>query len=191
MKYDPTKHHRRSIRLKGYDYSQVGAYFVTLCTENRESLFGRVDDDEMCVNDFGMIATEFWDQIPHRFPGVELDEFVVMPNHVHGIIVITENPAGAIWVGANPVGAIHESPLQTQRRKMLLSKIIGYFKMNTAKRINAARDTAGTQVWQRDYYEHIVRDEHELSRLREYIANNPARWAEDEENVFVQRQANG
>ena len=180
--YDSSKHHRRSIRLNGYDYSQAGAYFVTICTEARECLFGEIVDAEMRLNEHGRIVCECWDVIPQRFPNVELDEFVVMPNHVHAIIVITDD---------NGVGAIHELPLQMQRRKMLLPKVVGYFKMNAAKRINLARDTQGTPVWQRNYYEHIVRNERELERIRAYIAGNPAMWDKDENNPAAMRRSNG
>jgi len=105
MKYDPKKHHRRSIRLPGHDYAQAGAYFVTICTDDRQCLFGRVDNAEMRLNHLGQIADECWRMIPAHFGNVELDAFVIMPNHVHGIIVITD-------VG---VGATHASPLPPHR----------------------------------------------------------------------------
>jgi REP element-mobilizing transposase RayT len=115
-----------------------------------------------------------------------------MPNHVHGIIVIIHNetnPIGAI--GDRDVGAIHELPLRNElshRRRMLIPKIVGYFKMNTAKEINQIRNTPGVPVWQRNYYEHIIRDERDLDRIRAYIAENPLRWPEDEENPIRHRQ---
>jgi REP element-mobilizing transposase RayT len=181
MAFDPEKHHRRSIRLKGYDYSQPGAYFVTICTHDRGCLFGEVVDEAMQLNDAGRVAAATWDALPSYYPGVELDAFVVMPNHVHGMIIVEAN-----------VGAIHESPLPespqrkfmgvVNRRRMVLSKIIGRFKMVSAKRINILRNTPGMTVWQRNYYEHIIRDEDELSRIREYIVNNPLQWAVDREN---------
>ncbi len=105
MKYDPQKHHRRSIRLKGYDYSQAGAYFVTICTQNRECLFGDIVDGEMMLNDAGQMVEQCWYDIPLHFPHAGLDEFVVMPNHIHGIVVINAN------VGAKNVGAKNFSPL--------------------------------------------------------------------------------
>jgi len=164
MGCDPQKHHRRSIRLKGYDYSQAGAYFVSICTHNRELWLENVI--------YRQIIQRIWNELTNRYPQVRLDEFVIMPNHVHGII----------WI---IVGAIHESPLQKvqkQKPRSLLSKIIGHFKMNTAKQINILRATPGIPLWQRNYYEHIIRTEDELNCLREYIRNNPLRWELDREN---------
>ena len=172
-----TFHRRKSIRLKGYDYSQPGAYFVTICTKNRKAIFGDVVDGEMRMSQMGEIASRCWREIPDHFTNVELDEFVVMPNHVHGIIVILDD--------VNSVGVIHESPLPkttTERRRMLLPKIIGRFKMNSAKRINLLRNSSGIPVWQRNYFEHIVRDEKSMTRIREYIDTNPQRWELDREN---------
>ncbi len=188
--YDPRKHDRRSIRLKGYDYSRAGAYFITIVVKRRECLFGEIADGQMQLNEFGHIVESVWDQLPARYPGIELDSFGVMPNHVHGVVVITADA-----VGANPVGAIHELPLPesllrespprdthdpAQRRKMLLPKIVGYFKMNAAKQINLARQTPGLPLWHRNYYEHIIRNEADLKRIRDYIQANPARWAGDQ-----------
>lgn len=172
MRFDPGGHHRRLLRLRGYDYSQPGAYFVTVCTKDGEGLFGEISDGSMRLNVSGEMVQECWVDLPRRYPYVELDAFVVMPNHIHGIIVIS-------------VGAIHELPVEeyrTERRKMSLPKIIGYAKMNTAKRINQLRHTYGAPVWQRSYYEHVIRDEASLNRIRQYIAENPLRWADDEEN---------
>ncbi len=175
IKYN-SQHHRRSIRLKGYDYSQSGAYFITICTYNRECLFGKIVDDKMILNQYGEIANQCWLEIPNHFPNVELDEYIIMPNHIHEIIVINEQN----------VGAIHELPLQNQyqRRKMLIPKIIGRFKMNSAKQINQLRHTPNIPVWQRNYYEHIIRNENELNKIREYIINNPLHWELDIENLL-------
>ena len=184
MPYDPLKHHRHSIRLKGYDYSQAGAYFLTLLVKNRECLLGEIINGQFQPNDFGRVIETFWDELPRRYPEIELDAFVVMPNHVHGIIVI---------VGPLSVRAIHELPLQLSqepplpepslraiRRQMLLPKVVGYFKMNTAKRLNQMRGIEGAPFWHRNYYEHIIRNEADLNRIREYIQNNPTRWADDQ-----------
>jgi len=155
VRFDPDKYRRRSIRLQGYDYSQPGAYFVTICTHGQQNILGDVIDDSVHMSPLGEIVGQMWRGLPGRFERVELDQFVVMPNHVHGIIVITP------VVG---VGAIHELPLRelprqskAQRRRMLLPKVIGYFKMNASKVINELRGTPGGLVWQRNYYEHIVR----------------------------------
>jgi len=179
-KYDQEKYHRRSIRLKGYDYSQAGAYYVTMCTQNRECLFGEIVNGKMRLNEYGQIVQQCWMEIPQHYQNVQLDEYVVMPNHVHGIIIINESDIST-------VGAIHELPLRhelphsrEQRRNMLLPKIIGRFKMNVAKPINRIRQTPGISVWQRNYYEHIIRNENELNRIRHYIINNPLHWKTDD-----------
>ena len=180
MKYNPDIHHRHSIRLKVYDYSQTGAYFVTICTQDRKYLFGDIVGGEMRLNDAGRMVNRIWNDLPVKYPGIEIDDFIVMPNHVHGIIVIH----------SVHVGAIHELPLrdettnqdQKHRRQMLVPKIIGRFKMCTAKQINIDRDTQGTPVWQRNYYEHVIRDEDDLTRIWQYIIDNPIKWAEDEDN---------
>jgi putative transposase len=167
-------HHRKSIRLKEYDYSQPGDYFVTVCTYKRENIFCTIVNESVCLSPAGDIIKRHWEEIPKYFENVELDEFIIMPNHIHGIIGLTE-----------PVGAIHESPLpmtQHQRRTMTLSKIIGRFKMLSAKEINLMNKTPGHHVWQRNYYEHVIRDDKDLNNIRDYIVNNPLQWHADEEN---------
>ncbi len=169
---------RKSIRLKGYDYSQPGAYFVTIVTQNRENLFGEIVDDKMILNEYGKIVDKFWHSLPEKYQNIELDEFIVMPNHIHGIIIINERVIRELPQRESPK---RENDIKN-RRKMILPKIIGYFKMNTAKQINILRKTLGLPVWQRNYYEHIVRNEDELNRIREYIINNPLKWNLDKEN---------
>ena len=139
--------------------------------KNRDCIFGKVTNGTIQLSPFGDIVEAYWKDLPSRYSNVELDAFVVMPNHIHGIVVIS-------------VGAIHELPLyqQTDRRRMLLTKAIGYIKMNTAKRINRLQNTTGISVWQRNYYEHVIRNEESLNNIREYIAENPLRWALDKEN---------
>ncbi len=193
MPYNPEKHHRRSIRLKGYDYTQPGAYFITVCTYMRECLFGEVVDGQMRLNAWGQIVEQCWREIPIHFPHVALDAFVVMPNHIHGIIVIGD-------VGATHASPLHQtsaSPLQPTSPSPLppshpvhptgpsqgsVGAIVGSFKSVTTRRINALRGTPGAPVWQRNYYEHIIRNEPSLQRIREYIAMNPLRWHLDREN---------
>jgi putative transposase len=175
MPYDPNKHHRRSIRLKGYDYTQAGAYFVTIVTQDRECLFGEVVEGEMRVNPFGEIVAWAWNDLPNHNPHVELDAFVVMPNHVHGIVLIVDDLVGA---GSEPAPTM---AMVTTRRHGL-PEIVRQFKTFSARRINARRGTPGATVWQRNYYEHIIRNDHSLQRIREYIATNPLRWHLDVEN---------
>jgi putative transposase len=166
-----SKHRRKAIRLQGYDYSQPGEYFVTICTKDREHVFGRIEEGRLHVNGFGEIVALCWKDLPNHYPCVLTDEFVVMPNHVHGIIVITE---------PNPVGEGSE-PSPTKRYP--LSEIVRSFKTFSARRINVCRGTPGLSVWQRNYYEHIIRDERSLERIRQYIVTNPDRWSADENNL--------
>ena len=161
---EQNQHYRKSLRLKHYDYSQSGAYFVTICTKGRQPYFEKFPDLQDIVHNR-------WNGLKTKFPEIELDEFVIMPNHIHGIVFIVNTL----------VGAIHELPLRF-RRRMLLPKVIGYFKMNTAKQINQILNRTGQAFWQRNYYEHIIRNEKELKRIREYIQNNPLKWELDREN---------
>jgi len=165
MPYDPTRHHRRSIRLRGYDYTAQGAYYVTICVHGRERLLGDVVGGAMHLSECGRIVAECWAAIPDHFSGVELDAFVTMPDHVHGIVVIaTDQPAPT--TGGRPNGPPKRS----------LSAIVGSFKAAAARQINQMHDTADAPLWQRNYYEHIVRDAADLNRIRAYIERNPARW---------------
>jgi REP element-mobilizing transposase RayT len=172
MPYDPDKHHRRSIRLRGYDYAACGAYFVTMCVHRRECLLGAVVDGEVRLNEYGCAVEECWGAIPQHFAHVELDAFVVMPNHVHGIVVITAQSAVD-----SPVVSDRKRPNGPPRGA--LGAIVSTFKAASGRRINQLRDTTGMQVWQRDYYEHIIRYAVALDRIRIYIEANPARWAGD------------
>lgn len=183
MTYEPVVHHRRSVRVKGYDYAQEGAYFVTLCAEARQCLFGEIVDEEMRLNAFGEIVVAEWVRTATVRPYVELDAFVVMPNHVHGIIVLTNDR----MPGRGHVRATHRvAPTETGRLEGppsgSIGAILGQFKSLTAKSVNRLRGTPGLPVWQRNYYEHVIRNERELERAREYIVNNPAKWMLDREN---------
>jgi putative transposase len=177
-------HHRRSVRLRGHDYSQPGAYFVTICAWQRECVFGEIVDGAMRLNECGRMVEEEWFGLPSRFGHVVLDESIVMPNHWHGIIVLTENVgAGSprpphMDVIINPEGAA-TAPLRNMHRPTL-GQVVAFFKYQTTKRINALRGTPGAPVWQRNYYEHIIRNEVDLARIREYIVHNPLRWELDQ-----------
>jgi len=220
MRFDPERHRRRSMRPKGYDYSQAGAYFVTICTQGRACLFGEVVDGEMRLNDAGRMVVAEWERLPALFPNVVLDAFVVMPNHIHGIVILTD-PAddatdGATAIGATiggaatgraatggattrvapttagddatPVGAglvpAPSTPAPT------LGDVIGAFKSRvTVEYARGVRTFGWTpfdrRLWQRNYYEHIIRNEETLNCIRRYIAENPIRWAFDRENPFA------
>ncbi len=186
MKYDPDRHHRRSIRLKDYNYTQAGAYFVTVCTYQRESVFGDVAGEQMRLNEYGCLTQDEWLRTASVRPYVALDQFVIMPNHIHGIIVITD-PVGATRRVA-PTTVVAAAGRGTPRGPASgsIGAVIGQFKSLTARRINKLRETPGTPVWQRNYYEHIIRDESSLDQIRQYILDNPARWANDPENPQAQ-----
>ena len=167
MPYNPDIHHRHSIRLKDYDYSRSGAYFVTLCAWHRECLFGSIVDGEMVLNDMGRIVFQAWEWLGTRYNHVLLGEWIIMPNHLHGIIVIDDCRGGS-----------RTAPTECKP----LGRLIGAFKTISTKQINQFRDNAGCPVWQRNYYERVIRNEVELSRANEYIVNNPMKWESDREN---------
>nr|WP_315862938.1 transposase [Thermosynechococcus sp. NK55a] len=297
MPYDPERHHRRSIRLKGYDYTQPGAYFITICTHDRACLFGEVVEGQMRLNEAGHIAQQCWTDIPNHFPHIQLDEFIIMPNHVHGILVIVHHvhhvgarhavpphgmpphgmpphgmpphgmpphgmpphgmpphgmpphgmpphgmpphgmpphgmpphgmpphgmpphgmpphgmpphgmpphgmpphgmpphgmpphgmpPHGMPPHGMPPPPMASPNPTVEQFGKPVhgsLPTIVRSFKSATTRHINILRGTPGAPVWQRNYYEHIIRNEDALHRIRQYIATNPLRWHLDRENA--------
>jgi REP element-mobilizing transposase RayT len=161
--------------LKGYDYGQTGSYFVTVCAYNRECLFGNIVDGNMVLNEYGMIVRDEWEKSSNIRLEIKLDSFIVMPNHFHGIVFI----AGA----NNAVGANGRSPLhRTGMGSKTLSSFVAGYKSAVTKRINELRQNPGIPVWQRNYYEHIIRGEDELNRIREYIVNNPVQWDNDRNN---------
>jgi putative transposase len=238
-RYDPDRHHRRSTRLKGYDYGQAGPYFVTICVQNRLCLFGDAVAGTMRLNDAGRMVQRVWDEIPHHYPGVDLDAFVVMPNHIHGIIVLVSTTSATIeaaapapdvgTVGAGPrARPDHPAPPrdrgdgQPRHRGdgqprdhgdgqprdhgdgqprdrgdgqprgvaptgLSLPDVVHRFKTMTTRRYADGVKQHGWspfpgRLWQRNYYEHIVRDDAALDRIRRYIIDNPQRWVEDTEN---------
>ncbi len=178
MPFNPDACRRRSLRLPKHDYATPGAYFITICTYGREFLFGEVAAGKIGLNECGNIAAACWREIPLHFPNAARDEFVIMPNHIHGIIILDDSRS---------VGASHDSPLQTTQQprgpaRNSIGVIVGLFKSTATRRINELRRTPGAPVWQRGYYEHVVRDEGDLSAIREYIHFNAAKWSEDAEN---------
>jgi len=173
------QNNRRAIRLKDYDYSRAGYYFVTVCVNNRELSLGEIKNDcrgtACCApNKYGKIVYDEWINTGKFRKNVELDEFIVMPNHFHGIVVINES--GMVS------GTARRAPTQGFGKPVAgsLSTIMRSFKSAVTKQINESRNMPGAQFWQRNYYEHVIRDEDDLNRIREYIVNNPAKWQEDE-----------
>jgi len=169
-------HHRRSIRLPGYDYSAPGDYFITICAHDRRCIFGEVVDGEMRLNEVGKIAMDEWFKTAQLRPYVELNEgeFVVMPNHVHGIIHITD----AGHVGALRRNAPTEAPTEPPMPHSLAA-IVRAYKSAVTYAINSMNHSRGFPVWQRNYYEHIILTEKEYLTIEAYIENNPANWAGD------------
>ena len=167
------KHHRRSIRLKEYDYSQAGGYFVTICTQDRKCIFGEIVNGEMKLNTFGKIVSSEWLKTRFYRLNVVLDEYVVMPNHAHGIIMIVET---------GDVGATRRvAPTKiTTIRPNTIGSIIGQIKSITTKKIR--NGGMKSFLWQRNYWEHVIRDEDKLFKIRQYIQNNPIKWHLDREN---------
>lgn len=178
MKYNPNQHHRTSTRLRHYDYSSAGAYFVTLCTFQKQQLFGEIVEGEMVLNEIGSIVHFEWKQTEVIRPTIVMDVFVVMPNHLHGIVIFENNHSTINDVNDN-VGAYSCAPLHHPRRS--LGSFVSQFKATTTKQINISRGTPQTPVWQRNYHEQIIRNDKELNSVREYIQYNPQNWSTDEE----------
>jgi len=181
---------RRSIRLKSYDYSQAGFYFVTICAKKNWCVFGEINNGQIQINDVGMMIKEQWQQLPRRFNGIILDAFIVMPNHIHGIIKIVRTPNNMSEpVGAPLVGAQNENvgARNMDAQKPTLGDIIGAFKsLSTNEYIRGVKENGWVpfeeKLWHRNYYEHIIRDNNGLNKIREYIIENPSKWDDDEEN---------
>jgi putative transposase len=227
MKYNPEIHHRRSIRLRGYDYSQAGLYFITICTKDREYLFGKIADGEMVLNDAGKIAFDEWVKLPERFPNFDLDVFQIMPNHMHGIIVLNDivgatlavapesvapesvdqnDTASNIVIGTTarvaPTVAQNDNDetrnddgdnrarvnhartdrARTGVRTATIGDIVGAYKSlvaNECLKIYKTKNKTMGKLWQRNYYEHIIRDEQSYRTISNYIIENPAKWNDD------------
>jgi putative transposase len=218
---DPTedpaqRYHRRSIRLPGADYAQPGAYFITLVSANRDCLFGKIMDDSMQLSPTGIIADEHWRAIPDHFPNVELGPYVIMPNHIHGVLVITSksttpadandtsriNTVGATqWVApssstptdvnnakrGNPTSPTPTIADDAKRGDLpngpqpgSIGAILGAYKMSVTRRVMREMEIA--QIWQRNYYEHIIRDATDWNRIEDYIGSNIEHWSTDDEN---------
>jgi len=217
--YDPQKHHRRSIRLKGYDYASPGAYFVTICTQGHVCLFGDVVDDGMVLNAAGRMVQAVWECIPERFPNVQSDAYAIMPNHFHAIIVLNDiprspaprspcgddpcgcpdadlapipkpsrrgNPCGCPDAGTTPRAGTRPAPTNPEAaRRPTLGDVVGVFKsITTHEYIMGVRERGWSpfdgRLWQRNYWEHIIRNDTSYRRIYDYTEHNPALWEEDQ-----------
>lgn len=215
MKYNPQKHHRRSIRLKGYDYSQAGLYFITICAQNRACLFGNIVvgaplvGAQMVLNDAGKMVETEWLKLPNRFTNIELHEFVVMPNHFHGILEITVGASVGVSLvdtqntpdtqNGRPEGQPQgiapttitpdisaDAPTDTVKNKTVGDMMDAFKSITTVEYIRGVK-TMGWQpfdgkLWQRNYWEHIIRNYNEYQRISDYIINNPQKWDNDKLN---------
>lgn len=188
MRYDPDKYHRQSIRLKGYDYSLQGGYFVTLVAKDRECNFGMIEGSQIRLNKIGELVILCWLRIPNHFGNTKLDEYVLMPNHFHGIIIIEEaqgkgeasrliNSGGKI---SFPMDASPQRLIGTQPGS--IGAIVQNFKSVSTCRVNKIYIEPGNKIWQRNYFERIIRNERELNAIRQYIRDNPLKWELDKEN---------
>ena len=211
MVYDPRLHHRRSIRLRGYDYAGGGAYFITICTEAKKCLFGEIIGGEMFLNEAGRLVQKTWDSLPGRFRALVLDAFQIMPNHLHGVFVLPGpglEPALAKATGApviqpyedrrgracptlvggrhGPQGTASRPPTSGNAtsgpRRTSMGEVVGAFKSISTIAVNKLLSRVGTRLLHENFYEHIVRDVDELEIIRDYIIHNPQRWLEDPEN---------
>ncbi len=162
-----TLYSRRSIRLQHYDYSQNGGYFVTVCTHQRQSLFGEIMGGKMVLNMMGIMVRKHWLMLENKFNTIQLDEFIIMPNHFHGILIIKNGMDRAIM----------------QMHTATLGKILAFFKYQTTKEMNQIQNQGIKKLWQRNYYEHIIRNEKSLHNIRAYIIANPSNWKKD--NLFI------
>lgn len=179
MKYNPDSHHRKSTRLPDYDYSQHGVYFVTICIQGRRCLFGEIIDGDMQINELGETASRYWKKIETLHPFFRLGEFIIMPNHIHGIIFI-ENEEKI----TDTVGATHRAARKNDRgiseihmHKKSISSVINHYKGAVKKWAN--KNEYEYFSWQRNYHEHIIRDEKSLEMISEYIMYNPVTWKDD------------
>jgi putative transposase len=221
MRRNSRKSSRRSIRLSGYDYSQAGAYFVTICTKDRECLFGDIVNRKMVLNNAGRMAETVWNELPKFYPCVSTDGFQIMPNHIHGIIVIVRSDA-VPSAGAGPCACPADAPSRGNvqswgdgqpqekgqprgvaptavksevERALSLPDIVHRFKTMTTRRyVDGVKERGWPRfpgkLWQRNYYEHIIRDENDMARIREYINNNPGQWDTDRENPMAKTNHN-
>ena len=202
-KYNSNIHHRQSIRLKGYDYSRAGLCFVTMCCQNRAHLFGGIVDGKMALNDAGKMVRKMWNEIPNDFTNIHLNEYITMPNHIHGIIEIVAVGADSISVqtadgngvkmGAGIGAEMDSAPTMdsapaTMDSGIGLPRVVQSFKRHTTiEYIKMVKQkilpSFNKRVWQRNYWEHIIRDENEFIRISEYIRNNPTNWNGDKLNI--------
>lgn len=173
------KYRVESIRLQNWDYSANGHYFVTICAKNRKHLFGKVNDGKMTMNEYGIVVYKCWHDLPNHYKHIKLGGFVIMPNHIHGIVTIYNN----VEAGLKPASTLSTITASTINKLHGLPEIVRAFKSYSARRINILRQTPGISIWQHNYYEHIIRNDGSLERIQKYIADNPLNWTKDRNNL--------
>jgi len=178
MKYDPQKHHRQSIRLREYDYSNAGLYFITILIKNRQPYFGEVINGKIDLNEIGVICGEFWLKIPELYKKVVLDGFIIMPNHLHGIIGLSND---RVCKGVRKNAPCEEYYSSISPEKLSLSVVIRAFKASLTGWCR--KNGYDYFQWHRNYYDHIIRSEKQLNAIRDYIRSNPANWKDDPDNL--------
>jgi REP element-mobilizing transposase RayT len=179
------EHHRRSIRLNGYDYTQLGSYFITICTHHRICLFGEIVTDAMHLNSIGQVAFREMAKLTQRFPNMLIDEAIIMPNHIHAIWQIQESKGTAAQSPNQIPNSSRRVPTEQFGKPVSgsIATMVRSYKSAVALRIHRMRDAPTGPIWQRNYYEHIIRNEAEWQRIREYIQVNPSRWDTDEYRI--------
>ena len=187
MGFNPELHRRRSIRLKGYDYSEVGMYFVTICTSNKKCFLGDIVMEKVELSAIGGIASKYWLEIPEHFRNIKLDVFIMMPNHIHGIIFITDKSGG---FDEERRGVINNAPALASNYYSTISPRKGTLSTAVRTYKSAVSRWCGQNgykyfEWQRNYHEHVIRNEQDLEQIREYVVHNPLKWDMDEENPAV------
>jgi putative transposase len=202
--FNPHIHHRRSIRIKGYDYSQAGLYFITICCHKMNCLFGHFENGMMFLSEYGQVVFNEWIKLPERYPNIELDVFQVMPNHFHGIIAIPVGATLAVahyeMVAHNNLARVNHAPTGDAapsgdtvshdngarvNRAPTIGNIVGSFKSlvaNGCLEIYKSKNEMMGKLWQRNFWEHIIRNDESYSKITEYIRNNPVKWLDDKFN---------
>jgi len=168
-----------TTRLKNWDYSSNGHYFITVCTKKRECFLGKIENNEMILNDYGKIVETCWFDLPNHYHNLRLDKFIVMPNHFHGIMIVDNS---IVETGLKPVSTITNNMDDTKKRHGLF-EFVRALKTFSSRRINELRNSPGMPVWQPRFHDRIIRNENELNRIREYIVNNPHNWVKDDNYI--------
>ena len=182
MNNEKPKYRRRSLRLPDYDYTQPRAYFVTICTWKRHSLFGEVVDDTMILNRSGQVARDQWIRLSIRFPQADFSKYIIMPNHVHGIIWITSEMMGTgdKLTDISKKSLTHRTNHKNQIALRSLGTLVRAYKSSVTWRLHTLDQSTRMPIWQRNYYEHIIRDEQDLQNISDYIQTNPCKWEQDQ-----------